>query len=116
MNDDITDEDLVAKVPLTRGTEIAHLLGRIEVTLKEMRRDIQAGNLAQIELTKDVVKLDRRVMTLEGKEGARKLVSRVVAVIALAVLSATIVPAIKAAGQLHNWFSAVDRFCFPGKR
>lgn len=113
--EDITDEELYSRVPFTRGAEIAHLLGRIEVTLKDMRADIQAGNLAQSEFAKQLLVLDRRVLTLESKEETRKLVSRVVSVIALAVVSATLIPAIKAADQLHDWFDAVDRFCLNKK-
>lgn len=112
---DITDEELSARVPLTRGAEIAHLLGRIEVTLRDMRADIQTGNLAQSEFAKQLLILDRRVLTLESKEGTRKLISRVVAVVALAVMSATLIPAIKAADQLHDWFDAVDKLCFNKK-
>jgi hypothetical protein len=109
MSDDITDDELCSRVPLTRGAEIAHLLGRIEVTLKDMRLDIQSGNLAQTEFAKQLLLLDRRVLQLEGKEGARKMISRAVAVVALAVL----IPAVNAADQLHDWFSSVDKFCFP---
>ena len=111
MNDEITDEELCSKIPLTRGAEIAHLLGRIEVTLKDMRADIQSGNLAQSELAKQLLLLDRRVLNLEGKEVSRKMVSRAVAVVVLAVL----IPTINAADQLHDWFNAVDKFCFNKK-
>jgi hypothetical protein len=113
MNTDGPDDgEFSERVAVTRSSEIARVLGRIEQTLIDMRRDIQAGTLAQGELTKQLVKLDRRVFTLESNEETRKLVSRVVSVIALAVVSATLVPAIKAADQLHDWFDAVDKLCF----
>lgn len=106
------DDEFAERVPVTRSSEIAHLLGRIEQTLIDMRSDIQTGTLAQSELAKQLVTLDRRVYSLESNEGTRKLISRIVAVVALAVVSATLVPAIKAADQLHDWFEAVDKFIF----
>ena len=41
------DNEFSERVAVTRTSEIARVLGRIEQTLIDMRRDIQAGTLAQ---------------------------------------------------------------------
>jgi hypothetical protein len=109
MNDDFSDEEMAERVPVTRTSEIARLLGRIEQTLIDMRRDIQAGTKAQGELATQLGKMDQRVLRLENKEADRTRYSRVMGVVMLAVL----VPTANMIGTVHNWFNTVDKQCFP---
>jgi hypothetical protein len=109
--DDGSDIDLYARVPLSGGAQIAHLLGRIEATLTEMRHDIQASVRAQ-ECTNDrLERIDLRVLRLEDREAARTRFSRVAA----AVAGLLLIPALTAVQQVHGWFDAVSDTCFPRK-
>ena len=48
MTDDGPDDgEFSERVAVTRSSEIARVLGRIEQTLIDMRREIQTGTLAQ---------------------------------------------------------------------
>ena len=104
------DDDLLpGKTPFTGAAEIAHLLGRIESSLIDIRSDIQASTEAQKATSREMGLIDRRVISLEGREDSRKRVSRVVAAIALGLL----IPALSAVNQAHAWFSTVNSTCFP---
>ena len=111
IDDDFSDDEMRGRVSLTRGAEIAHLLGRIETTLVEMRRDVQANTVAQADFTTRLELMDRRVGTLEGERQTRSRYGRIYLMIALALL----VPALNWAQQLHNWFMTVNNVCFPRK-
>jgi hypothetical protein len=113
MLDDGPEDDMLhGRMPLTRGAEIAHLLGRIEATLSEMRRDIQASVKTQESIIGKMQQIDYRVIRLEGKEEDRKRFSRIVSIIALGLM----LPALNAAHQLHGWFMTVNSTCFPGDK
>jgi hypothetical protein len=99
------------RIPLTRGAEIAHLLGRIEATLEELRHDVQDSTRAQDATNVELRLIDRRVIQLEDKEESRKRYSRVMSFIALGLM----VPAFTSVQQLHNWFLTVNNVCFPKK-
>lgn len=104
------DNDLLpGKTPFTGAAEIAHLLGRIESSLIDIRSDIQASTKVQESTNDEIRRIDRRVIDLEGREDLRKRSSRVVAAIALGLL----IPALSAVNQAHAWFSTVNSTCFP---
>jgi hypothetical protein len=103
--------DLNARVPLTGGAQIAHLLGRIEATLTDMRRDIQSSVRTQEATAARMERIDLRVLRLEDREAARTRFSRVAGVIGLALL----IPALNATSQLHGWYVAINESCFPRK-
>jgi hypothetical protein len=111
--DDLTGDDLLlrGRVPLNRAEEIANLLGRIEVTLSDIRTDIQASTEAQVMANKEMMAIDRRVVYLESREDIRKRTSRIVAAVVLALL----IPTISAANHVYTWFSVVNDTIFPRK-
>lgn len=101
--------DLQGRVQLTGGAQIAHLLGRIEATLVDMRRDIQASVRTQEATAARMERIDLRVLRLEDREAARTRFSRVAGVVALALL----VPALNAAVELKEWVLSVNDVIFP---
>ncbi len=109
MSDDFPDDYLTARIPVSKAGEIAHLLGRIEQTLIEMRRDIQEGTRFQAELAGRVEKLDGRVGSLESDRSLRVRIGRFCVMAGFALL----LPAINAVDRVHQWFDAVDKTCFP---
>lgn len=111
MSDDAPDEFLAERVPVTRASDISRMLGRIEATLVEMRRDIQAGTRAQCETREQMVALDKRVEVLESDRGIRVRVGRFAVQIAFVLL----VPTVLALNHLHAWFDTVSEFCHPDK-
>jgi len=106
-----TDIDLHGRIPLSGGAQIAHLLGRIEATLMEMRRDIQASVRTQEATVARMERIDLRVLRLEDREAARTRFSRLAGVIALALL----LPTLNAAVELKEWVMGVNDVIFPRK-
>ena len=106
-----TDIDLHGRIPLSGGAQIAHLLGRIEATLMEMRRDIQASVRTQEATVARMERIDLRVLRLEDREAARTRFSRVAGVVAMALL----IPALNATVELKEWVQSVNDVIFPRK-
>jgi hypothetical protein len=109
--DDFTEEELRSKVPINRwsGSDIARMLGRIEVTLMEMRADIQESNQAQTLMLTQVQKIDNRVGALEVKERDRTVFSQRAGRVMLVLL----VPMIFAMSHISQWFDGVSDMCYP---
>ena len=105
------DMDLHSRVQLSGGAQIAHLLGRIEATLMDMRRDIQESVRAQEATVARMERIDLRVLRLEDREASRTRVSRIVGVVALALL----LPTLNAAVELKEWVLSVNDVIFPRK-
>ena len=103
--------DLHSRVSLNGSAQIAHLLGRIEATLMEMRHDIQASVRTQEATVARMERIDLRVLRLEDREAARTRFSRVFGVVALALL----VPALNATVELKEWVHSVNDVIFPRK-
>lgn len=109
MSDDVDDGLRRGQSPFTGAVEIAHLLGRIETSLIDIRGDIQASTEAQKATNTEMKLIDRRVIALEGREDSRKRASRIAAAIGLGLL----IPALSAIGQAHAWLNVVNSTCFP---
>ena len=103
--------DLHSRVQLSGGAQIAHLLGRIEATLMDMRRDIQESVRAQEATVARMERIDLRVLRLEDREAARTRISRVAGVVAMALL----IPALNATVELKEWVQSVNDVIFPRK-
>ena len=108
MTDGFDDIDLSKGAPLTDGAQIARLLGRIETTLIDMRRDIQENTHAQADLTTRLSLMDRRVGVLENDRQTRIRYGRMYGIVAMALL----VPSLNLIQQIHGWFVAVNDVSF----
>jgi hypothetical protein len=108
--EDGDDVDLSGRCALTHGNnEVPRLLGRIEATLQDMRRDIQEGVDAQKLIGTRLESHDTRIGRLEESERNRVRINRLISIVALALL----VPALGWANHVYTWFSEVSAICFP---
>lgn len=111
-NDELGGDHLsLGRTPFTGAEEIAHLLGRIEASLIDIRGDIQASTEAQKATNREMGLIDRRVIALESKEDGRKRASRIAAAVALGLL----IPALSAVNEAHAWLNTVNATIFPRK-
>jgi len=110
--DEEDDVDLTGRCVLHTDSSVARLLGRIEATLREMRRDIQEGVEAQKLIGVSLAAHDTRIGKLEESERNRVKINRVISVIAVALL----VPTLNWANYVYTWFHEVSAACFPSSK
>jgi hypothetical protein len=103
MNDKDYNSDEVFSAPLFAG-ELSRILGRIEATLTDMRRDIQEGTRAQANFTTRLETMDKRVAKLEGADEARKSSNRMLGMILVVIL----VPTLNVVWHIHGWINRIN--------